>query len=144
MAVSVASRLRRRPATVALVAWTLFVWTSRIRNIWADDTLSTSEQVSSTALALSFTVLAIVAAVTVLRPVSRRGAAFGVVALAAWTVAVWAVRTPAILVHDHSAAFTVVHVVLAVVSVALAALAVREVRRAPARDATAPLVTTGG
>lgn len=144
MAVSVAIRLRRRPATVALVAWTLFVWTSRIRNIWADDTLSTSEQVSSTALALSFTVLAIVAVVTVLRPVSRRGAALGVGALAAWTVAVWAVRTPAILIHDHSAAFTVVHVVLAVVSVALAALAVREVRRAPAGDATASLVTTGG
>jgi hypothetical protein len=106
------------------------VWTTRIRNIWGDDTLSTSEQVASTALALSFTVLALVALVTVLRPPARgRVATLAVDALAAWTVAVWAVRVPSILLHDHGAAFKVVHTVLAVVSVALAVLAVREVRR---------------
>jgi hypothetical protein len=115
---------------VALVAWSLFVWTTRIRNIWGDDTLSTSEQVTSTALALSFTVLALIALVTVLRPPARgRVATLAVDALSAWTVAVWAVRVPAILLDDHGAAFKVVHTVLAVVSVALAALAVREVRR---------------
>jgi hypothetical protein len=123
------ARIARRPATVALVVWSLLVWTARIRNIWADDTLTTGGQVSRTALALSFTALAVAALVTVLRPVGRRAATRVVDLLAGWTVAVWAVRTPAILLHDHEAGFKVVHAVLAAVSVALAALAAREVRR---------------
>ena len=59
--------------------------------------------------------------------------------LAAWTVGVWVVRTPYILVHDHPADFKIVHTVLAVVSVGLAVTAQRHVQRerqattAPAR-----------
>src|SRR3954452_6040514 len=90
------------------VGWTVFVWAGRIRNG------------GSVLLAASFLVLAAVV-------VWRRGRWF--TALAAWTVAVWAVRTPFILVHDHPAGFKVVHVVLATVSIALAVAAQRHVQR---------------
>jgi hypothetical protein len=134
--VSALSRINRRRATSALAAWSLLVWTSRIRNIWTDDALTTSGQVGRTALALSFTVLAVAALVTVLRPVSRRASTLVVDVLAGWTVAVWAVRVPGIMLNDHEVAFVVVHVVLAVVSVALAALAVAEAHRAAAPSDT--------
>jgi hypothetical protein len=117
----------RRPATVALVAWTLLVWTTRISNIWGDDALSDGEKWGRTALALSFTALAVAVAVGLW----QRSAWFrpAVVALAAWTVGVWVVRAVGIVTGDHSAAFVVVHLVLAVVSIALSALAVREAVR---------------
>lgn len=130
-------RVRSRPATSSLAAWSLLVWTTRIRNIWGDGSLSTGDKVGSTALALSFTVLAVAALVTVVRAgTGRRATTLATDLLAAWTIAVWAVREPAILLHDHEVAFVVVHVLLAVVSVALAVLAAREAHRVrPGADA---------
>ncbi|HZB72500.1 MAG TPA: hypothetical protein VE395_10195, partial [Acidimicrobiales bacterium] len=46
-------------------------------------------------------------------------------ALAVGTVVVWAVRVPLVLSNGHEAAFVVVHLVLAAVSVALAAAVLR-------------------
>lgn len=133
--------MRRRPAAVALVAWTFFVWTTRIVNIWGDDALDTGEKWGRTLLALNFTVLAVAVVVALVR-----GAAgplrWAVGALAAWSVAVWAVRDVRIVAADHGLAFTLVHVVLGVVSIVLAALAWREDRRAPA-PAPAERVGTG-
>lgn len=117
------SRLRP-PATVALVAWTFLVWTTRIRNIWTDDALSTSEQWGRTALAGSFTVLAGAVVVALWRRAPWQRAA--VTALAVWTTAVWVVRAVGIATADHEAAFIAVHVVLAIVSIALSGLALRE------------------
>ena len=117
---------RRLPAVIALAVWSLLVWTTRIRNIWTDDALSTGEQWGRTALALSFTGLALAVGHAVyhrstwLRPV--------VLALAGWTTAVWLVRSVGIATADHEGAFIAVHLVLAVISITLAALAVREVR----------------
>jgi len=102
----------------ALLGWTVFVWIGRIRNG------------GSLLLALSFLVLAGLALWRV-RPFLTLSAA--------WTVGVWVVRTPYILVHDHPADFKIVHTVLAVVSVGLAVTAQRHVQRerqattAPAR-----------
>jgi hypothetical protein len=102
----------------ALLGWTVFVWIGRIRNG------------GSLLLALSFLVLAGLALWRV-RPF--------LTLLAAWTVGVWAVRTPYILVHNHPLDFKLVHTVLAVVSVGLAVTAQRHVQRerqattAPAR-----------
>ena len=98
------------------VGWTVFVWAGRIRNG------------GSVLLALSFLALAAVA-------LWRRGR--WVTALAAYTVAVWAIRTPVILVHDHPAGFKVVHTVLAVVSIALAVAAVRSQRKPAALSTSA-------
>src|SRR6476646_5906579 len=99
--------MRRWPVWVFL-GWTVFVWAGRIRNG------------GSLPLALSFLVLAAVA-------VWRRGP--WVTALAAWTIGVWVVRTPFILVHDHPGGFKAVHTVLAVISIALAVAAQRHVQR---------------
>ena len=108
-------------APAALAAWTVLVWTTRIRNIWTDDALSTGEQWARTLLALSFTALAVAVAAAIARRASWLRPA--VAALAAWTAAVWLVRSVDIATGDHSAAFVVVHLALAVISLALSAWA---------------------
>jgi hypothetical protein len=98
----------RRWPLIAFYAWTVFVWAGRIRNG------------GSVLLAAAFLALAVVA-------IWRRGR--WVPALVVWTIGVWAVRTPYILVHDHPVGFKVVHTVLAAVSIALAISAQRNVQR---------------
>ncbi|MDD9368824.1 MAG: hypothetical protein PV358_01785 [Acidimicrobiales bacterium] len=126
--------MRRRPFALALVGWTFFVWTTRIANIWRDEALDTGEKVGRTGLALSFTLLAIAVVVTLWRRLPQ-ASLVAVGALAGWSVAVWVVRDVRILFADHEMGFKVVHTVLAVVSIVLAALAWREARR-PRPDAT--------
>lgn len=104
----------------ALAGWTAFVWGTRIRNIARDGGSSLSLVV-----ALALVVLAVAVAVSLVRAGEPRWA---VPALAVATVAAWAVRTPQILLGDHGAAFTIVHTVLAVVSIALAVAALRSDR----------------
>ena len=116
----------RWPATLALLAWTFLVWTTRINNIVADDDLDGGAKLGRLALALSFTVLGGAVLWAVAKRATWRRAA--VTALAVWTVVVWVVRAAGIAVGDHSAGFIAVHLVLAVVSTVLAALAVREQR----------------
>lgn len=112
-----------RPALV-LAVWSVLVWTTRIRNIWTDDALSTGGQVARTALALVFTVFAVVTIALWVR--GRRSgtaapwAARWVRAFAVWTIAVWAIRAVQIGMADHEIAFKAVHTVLAVVSVGVA------------------------
>jgi hypothetical protein len=119
--------LRRHPATTALAGWSLLVWTTRIRNIWTDDELSTSDQWGRTALALSFTVLAIAVGYAVLRDAPWRRLAVRL--LGAWTILVWVVRSIGIASADHDGPFIAVHLALAVVSVLLSVLAIREAVR---------------
>lgn len=124
-----------RPALV-LSVWTVVVWTTRIRNIWTDESLSTAAQVGRTALAVVFTVFA---AVTIGAWIKGRRDGGSVIpctrlwirAFAVWTVGVWAVRAVQIGLADHGTAFKVVHTVLAVVSVGLALWADREANVAP-------------
>jgi hypothetical protein len=125
--------MRRRPLASVLVAWTLFVWTTRIANIWRDAGLDTGERVGRTGLAGSFTVLAVAVVVALWRG-SSRARLWSVGALAAWTTAVWVVRDARILVADHEVGFKAVHTVLAVVSIALSVLAWREARRTDRAD----------
>lgn len=122
---------RLRPALV-LAAWTFLVWTTRIRNIWTDDDLTTTGQVWRTLLAGVFTVFA-VGVVVLWR---RRGdARTWVRAFAVWTTGVWLVRAVQIGLADHGVAFKVVHTVLAVVSVGLAFWADRAANESTARPA---------
>jgi hypothetical protein len=118
---------RRLPATIALCAWTLLVWTTRIGNIWGDDDLTSGEKWGRTALALSFTVLALAVALAVYHGTSWRGIVVKV--LAGWTIGVWLTRSIGIATGDHDTAFVAVHLVLALVSIALSLLAVREESR---------------
>lgn len=128
-----------RPAAV-LSAFTLLVWTTRIRNIWTDEELSTTGQVGRTALALAFTAFALASLWAWWQ--ARRGPVLSwapalVRAFAVWTVGVWVVRGAQIALADHDAAFVAVHTVLAISSIALAVWADRASRRsgerAPAR-----------
>lgn len=132
---------RFRPA-LALSAFTVLVWTTRIRNIWTDEELSTAGQVGRTALALAFTAFAVATVVAWVR--ARRvgtvtdGARRLVRAFAVWTTAVWVVRGVQIALADHDAAFVAVHTALAVASIALAAWADRRVHASGAGDAPRP------
>jgi hypothetical protein len=100
---------------LALPIWTLLVWATRLRIIVDQDQPKTTVIVP-----VVLTVLAVVALVDRHR---------GLVALAAATTAIWLVRLPLVLVHDHSVGFKLVHAVLALVSLALAYGAVRAVTR---------------
>jgi hypothetical protein len=108
--------VRRIP--IVLAVWTLFVWGVRIKN--ADGS------VGAVVPALTF----IVPAAAVL---ATKGARLPTLVLAAWTVVVWIVRLVDIVVlSDHSAAFTIVHALLGIISIALARAAARSVA-APGR-----------
>jgi hypothetical protein len=110
----------------ALVGWTLFVWTTRVGNIWRDHALDAGQKLGRTGLALSFTVLAVVALVAWVQ--RRSWLTPAVFVLAGWTTAVWIERSVGIALDHHSAAFVIVHVILAVISVALSVLAVQRLR----------------
>lgn len=121
------------------VAWTLFVWTNRIRNIFDDGAGSGTsggiDPVDLTA-ATVMVVLALLVAVT-----ARRGRpAWALPALVVATVATWAVRVPLTLANpEWEVPFKVVHAGLAVVSIGLAWAAWRTRARAggPVAETTA-------
>ncbi|MEQ1786612.1 MAG: hypothetical protein ABL966_06135 [Acidimicrobiales bacterium] len=119
---------RRLPLTIALCGWTLLVWTTRIGNIWGDADLTDGEKWGRTGLALTFTLLVLAVGWALYQRLAWRGIAVKV--LAGWTVGVWISRSVGIATGDHETSFVVVHLVLAVVSIALAVLAVREEARA--------------
>lgn len=102
-----------------LAGWTVLVWAGRVRNIIDAD--------GSLAELLVPAVLVVLGVATFVRP--QRVAPV----LAVVTAVVWLIRVPLLLVHDHAAAFVVVHLVLAAVSLTLAALTLRTRTRRPAR-----------
>jgi hypothetical protein len=113
---------------VGFGVWTLFVWATRIGTAWNQDDLTGAARAGRLGLALSFTVLGVALLVVAGRSRGRvltRAEALVVQGAAAWTTAVWVVRAVGIALADHEGAFIAVHVVLAVVSIALGAMAVR-------------------
>ncbi|MGH9085892.1 MAG: hypothetical protein ACRDYW_10600 [Acidimicrobiales bacterium] len=127
---------RGRSWVLALVGWTGVVWTTRIGNIWGDTGLTDGEKWGRTGLALSFTVLAVAVGLALVRRAAWLRTAVG--ALAGWTIVVWVVRAVGVSTGGHDAAFVAVHLVLAVVSIALAVLAGRAVTAAAPVDAARP------
>lgn len=120
--------MRGRGLLVALGLWTLFVWATRIDNVLGQDDLTSAGRAARLALALSFTALGVALLVVAWRARGRElsGVERLIVAVAAlWTIGVWVVRGIGIAVGDHEAAFIAVHTVLAVVSIALAAVTLR-------------------
>ena len=114
-----------------LVIWTLFVWTSRIRNVWSDEDLTTGGQILRTGYSVVFLSGGLFAAWVLW---SRRGSALGSsdrVGLAvffAWSVVFWLIRGIGIIIDDHDAGFTAIHTVLMVISLGLVWLALPVVR----------------
>lgn len=109
---------RTRIPALALCAWTLFTWVTRVPLAWSDDELSTAGKVVATVPVLVFVVLAVVVGIAVLT--RRPSAAAWVFGLGLWTVGYWAVRMVMIATNGHEVAFVVVHAVLALVASALA------------------------
>ena len=119
----------------AFLVWTIFVWgIVRVRNIMGDADLSTSERTWPLILAATLWVPAAVLLVTLLVTLVRKrpfaqAATIGVAVLGVWTTLVWMVRAFDIaLVSNRELPFIAVHLVLAVISVALAVIAARSLR----------------
>jgi hypothetical protein len=117
---------RRRWVLLAVfVAWTTYVWVTRIANAWGSaSTETTGGKVVSTVLSgvmLAFAVGGVVVLVQTWRRPLTVGAARFLQGFCGVTVVVWVVRAVQIIASDHDVPFKVVHVVLGVISIALAA-----------------------
>ena len=105
-----------------LVAVTVVVWAVRVVNVFDDDSLSGSARLWRLLIAgcfLSFAGLA-VAVVSGRWAGHRLGSTRLVAMFCLWTMVFWAVRSIGILLGDYDTEFTLVHVLLAVVSVGAA------------------------
>lgn len=130
MAVPVTRRpASARIAVVALAAWTAFVWLTRINNALTDEALSSAAKAGSVLLSLSLLGLAAASVWAVWTARATRVISVFV----GWTVVVWAVRLPQILLADHTVGFKAVHAVLGLVSMVLA-MVVWRVAVSPQRE----------
>jgi hypothetical protein len=131
---------RVRPGTwplIAVVVWTLYVWSTRIRNAAGDAALSSGSKAFSIGLSVTFVAFAVAGVVVLVRSWSRpRTHAENLLlrVFAGWTVVVWVVRVPMILVADHVVGFKIVHATLGLISVGLAALVWRSTTAVAADD----------
>ena len=121
---------RTRGTLVAYLAWTLFVWATRLSILWGSGSATGNRAVASL-LVLSFLGCAGVVAAVLVRArgqeVPPGGAVLAIRLVAAWTVGVWVVRAVGIALDHHPVAFLLVHLVLAVVSITLALLSARRI-----------------
>ena len=113
---------------IGLGVWTLVVWTTRIDNVLSQDDLTTAGRAARLALALSFTVVGVALLAVAWRARGRpvRWVEALVIGVGCWwTIGVWVLRGVQIVLSDHDAAFVLVHAVLGIVSIALAAVVLR-------------------
>ena len=116
-----------------LAAWSMFVWTGRVRNIAADDVLVGGDRVLRFALSGSFIVLGL-AALAGLVLAYKQGEllawARGVIlVLSLYSIITWVIRVIDIsFAGDHELAFIAVHAVLAIVSIGLSYWALNDLR----------------
>lgn len=105
-----------------LVAVTVVVWVVRVVNVFGDDSLSGSARLWRLLVAGCFLVFAgLAVAVLSGRWAGHRLGSTRLVAMfCLWTMVFWAVRSIGILLGDYDTEFTLVHVLLALVSVGLA------------------------
>lgn len=105
-------------AVVLFGAWNLLVWGARVRNIVVDPDLGMTARLAWAVPAVLFAAGGAVALLHrfVRTTVTRRV----VVVTAVGALLYWPVRTVLLVGNGHPAAFVVVHLVLAVVSCALA------------------------
>ena len=105
-----------------LIGWTVVLWSSRLRNVLADDDLTSTGRAVRVGVVVVFVALALGAAWR-----WRQGRRDLMAVLIVWSVGYWIIRGGGILIGDWSVSFKVVHTVLMVVSLACAGLAARVV-----------------
>ena len=105
-----------------LVAVTVVVWVVRVVNVFGDDSLSGSARLWRLLVAGCFLVFAgLAVAVLSGRWAGHRLGSTRLVAMfCLWTMVFWAVRSIGIVLGDYDTGFTLVHVLLALVSVGVA------------------------
>ena len=116
--------LRSRSVLIAFVVWTFFVWANRISNTLRSEE-SAGAKTFSTVLSvvmLAFAIGVVVVLIKAWKTQVSAGGAKVLMAAAALTVVVWLIRVPQILLANHGSPFKIVHLMLGVVSVVLAAL----------------------
>lgn len=105
-----------------LIAWTVFLWLSRLRNVLSNDDLTSGGRAVRVGVVVIFVGLAAAGAVGVRKHLPKLVAAF-----LAWTVGYWLIRGIGILIDgDYSVGFKAVHTVLMLISLILAGLAARQ------------------
>lgn len=113
-------RLTRLACALSFV--TVFVWAVRVVNVFGDASLSGSARLWRLLVAGCF--LAFAGLTVVVLSGRWGGHQLGSTRLVAmfclWTMAFWAVRSVGILLGDYDAGFTLVHVILALLSVGIA------------------------
>jgi Na+/melibiose symporter-like transporter len=112
------------------------VWSTRISNAAGDAALSTGGKAFSIGLSLTFVAFALAGAVVLVRSWSRprtNGERTLLKGFSAWTIVVWVIRVPMIALADHVAGFKIVHAMLGIISIGLAAWVWRSTRE-PATD----------
>lgn len=121
----VADRFRSLRWFWVLVVWTVAVWVSRVRNVLANDDLTSGGRALRVVVVIIFVSLALGAVVSRLR---QRWPHMLTVFLM-WTIGYWLVRGIGILVDGgYSLGFKAVHTVLMVVSLSLSVLTARQER----------------
>ena len=119
-------------APLVFTAWTVFVWGNRIANIFDDEGAFDATQVFSLTLAVTMTLLAVGAGISIFIPNKLRRALPSLFYL---TVGMWMIRLPLILLNpDHEIGFKIVHTALAAISISLGLLAVRKPRPVETHD----------
>ena len=108
-------------AVPILVAWTAFVWISRLRNVLGNDDLSSAAELWRIAVVVVFVALAGGALWAWRSRDDEPGRSrWPLRVLCVWTVGFWTVRGVGIVLDDHTVGFTVVHTVLMAISIGLA------------------------
>lgn len=117
--------LRSALPVVLLTAWTVFMWSNRLRNIAAADDLAGWTLAGRLLTAVLFTAAGLALAVTLAwyaatrHPFSLPLVTWLSGPLAVVGSAFWLIRSTTIILGDHDAEFVAIHLVLAVVSVGL-------------------------
>ncbi|MDG2111531.1 MAG: hypothetical protein P8N02_02835 [Actinomycetota bacterium] len=110
-----------------LVGWTLFLWSSRIRNVLADDDLDAFGLTWRLGAAVIFLAMGLACALWLWK---GRPGAISLGVLAGWTVIYWLVRGTGIMLDsNHDAGFKAIHAALMAMSLGLVLVAAHGVRK---------------
>ena len=110
-----------------MIAWTLFLWISRLRNVLGNDELTSNGRAIRIGVVVIFVVLALAAAASVLRRLPANVGSKVINFFLLWTFGYWLIRGIGILMDgDYSVGFKAVHTVLMGVSITLSALTARQ------------------